>query len=88
MRTLLTPKWMVVKAALFVAIAICAAVLVFVQNPSWSTGVLLTLVAWGSCRAYYFAFYVIQHFVDSSFRFSGLFDFARWAVRRRYEKDG
>lgn len=82
MQKLLTPKWMLVKAILFVVIAISSAALVFVQNPSWSTGALLALVAWASSRAYYFAFYVVEHYVDSSFRFSGLTDFAVWLLRR------
>ena len=40
-------------------------------------------ITWASSRAYYFAFYVIGHYVDPSFRFTGLIDFARWALRRR-----
>lgn len=38
--------------------------------------VLLALSIWGFCRAYYFAFYVIEKYVDPEFRFSGLLSFA------------
>jgi hypothetical protein len=34
-------------------------------------------------RAYYFAFYVIQHYVDPGYRFSGLFSFLRYFLRSR-----
>jgi hypothetical protein len=37
---------------------------------------LLFLVAlWSFCRFYYFALYVIEHYVDPDYRFSGLFSF-------------
>jgi hypothetical protein len=44
---------------------------------------LLALTVWGFCRAYYFAFYVIEHYVDPGYRFSGLFSFACYVIRRK-----
>jgi hypothetical protein len=44
---------------------------------------LLALAVWCFCRFYYFAFYVIEHYVDPGFKFSGLWAFFRYAVSRR-----
>jgi hypothetical protein len=44
---------------------------------------LLALTIWCFARAYYFAFYVIQHYVDPGYRFAGLADFARYVLRKR-----
>jgi hypothetical protein len=41
---------------------------------------LLLVAIWAFCRAYYFAFYVIEHYVDPAYRFSGLIDFFRYAL--------
>ena len=83
MQNLLRPRWMAIKAALFVVIALLAGVIVICRSPTWTTAGCLFAIAWASSRAYYFAFYVIGHYVDPSFRFTGLIDFARWALRRR-----
>ena len=50
----------------------------------WPT---VMICVWASCRAYYFAFYVIQHYVDPSYRFSGLIDFFRYALSGRQSGD-
>ena len=36
----------------------------------------------GVCRAYYFAFYVIERYADPSFKFSGLWSFVRYLTTR------
>lgn len=43
--------------------------------------ILLGLTIWSFCRFYYFAFYVIEHYVDSGYKFTGLFDFAKYYFR-------
>ena len=63
---------MYVKAVLFVGIGlICASLLVF-ANPRLETCILLALCIWSFSRAYYFAFYVIERYIDPTFKFSGL----------------
>jgi hypothetical protein len=47
------------------------------------TAVLLALAIWGFCRFYYFAFYVIEKYVDPSYKFAGLISFVRYFFRRR-----
>jgi len=63
-----------------------AAILVIAQAPSLTLALLLAICVWGFCRAYYFAFYVIEHYIDPSFRFAGLTAFARYAWNRRKSK--
>ncbi len=71
------------KALLLLLIGIVAAALLVIKMPSFQTVLLLAISIWGFCRAYYFAFYVIQHYIDPEFRFSGLGSFVRYLFRRR-----
>ncbi len=68
---------------MFLFIGIAAAVLIFLDDPTWKTAVLLTMAIWSFCRFYYFAFYVIEKYVDSSYKFSGLFSFVKYMLQRR-----
>jgi hypothetical protein len=43
---------------------------------------LLGLAIWCSARFYYFAFYVIEHYVDGQYRFAGLWSFACYVLSR------
>ena len=65
------------KAALFLVIGGVSFALLLLQNPTFQTALLLGLVIWSFCRAYYFAFYVIEHYIDAKQRYAGLFDFVR-----------
>ncbi len=71
------------KGFLFLLIGMIAGALLLLETRSVTVAVLLTLVVWGFCRAYYFAFYVIEHYADPSYRFSGLISFVRYACRQR-----
>ena len=79
----LPPTWIKVKGILFLVGGVMAAVLIFLEHPSVKIVVLLTLAIWCFCRFYYFAFYVIEHYVDPGFKFAGLWDFAVYLIRRR-----
>lgn len=83
MQDLGSSKAMWFKAVAFLAIAIIASALLIAEVPTVRTALLLGLVVWGSCRAYYFAFYVIEHYVDPGFRFSGLGSFIVYVWRKR-----
>ena len=72
-----------VKAGLFVAGGVFASTILLVDHPSWKVLLLLSTAVWCFARAYYFAFYVVQHYVDPGYRFAGLLDFLAYAVRRR-----
>jgi len=86
MKDLTSAFWIKVKGLLFLFIGIAAAVMVFLDDPRWQTGVLLALVIWGFCRFYYFAFYVIEKYVDPGYKFSGLVSFARYLMSRGTKK--
>lgn len=71
------------KGALFLTLGVASAILLLAEVTTIKVAFLLALTVWGFCRAYYFAFYVIQHYVDPGYRFSGLFSFACYVFRRK-----
>jgi hypothetical protein len=82
MRDLSSRRWMGVKAALFLIIGLLSSALILAELPKLRVLALLVLAIWSFCRAYYFAFYVIEHYIDPSFRFSGLFSALRHLWKR------
>jgi len=83
MKDLSNPFWIKLKGILFLLIGCVAAALVFLDSPTLKTALLLALAIWSFCRFYYFAFYVIEKYVDSTYKFSGLISFARYLIQRR-----
>ncbi len=83
MQDLTSLKWIKAKGLLFLLIGIVAAVLIVMDNPTWQTALLLALAIWSFCRFYYFAFYVIEKYVDPAYKFSGLISFARYLLQRK-----
>jgi hypothetical protein len=83
MKDLTNPFWIKLKGILFLFIGLVAAVLIFLDSPTLKTAVLLAVAIWSFCRFYYFAFYVIEKYVDSGYKFSGLISFARYLFQRR-----
>jgi hypothetical protein len=75
--------WIKVKGLLFLFLGIAAGALVILDNPNWRTAVLLAVVIWSFCRFYYFAFYVIEKYMDPTYKFSGLISFVRYWFKRR-----
>jgi hypothetical protein len=82
MRNLTNPKWMTAKASLFLVLGLLSGALLFVEHPTMKVALLLTLAVWSFCRCYYFAFYVIEHYIDPSYRFSGLLSVAQYFLRK------
>ena len=83
MRDLKGPAAIWTKGILFLLLGIGASTLLLVETPSFKVCMLLGITVWSFCRAYYFAFYVIERYVDPGFRFSGLIAFIRYWMRRR-----
>jgi len=85
MKDLTDPRWIKFKGVLFLLVGALAALLLVLEHPTFKTGALLAISIWCFCRFYYFAFYVIERYVDPGYRFSGLWSFARyfWAGHRR-----
>ena len=70
------------KAGLFLLGGGLAAAGVLLERPTLKVAVLLALAVWCFARAYYFAFYVVQHYADPGYRFAGLLSFVRYAIAR------
>lgn len=87
MQELTNPRWMYLKGVLLLLILLCSGGLLLSDAPTWRTAALLALVVWASARLYYFMFYVIERYVDPSYRFSGVASALRYLFRRsRHEK--
>ena len=83
MRDIKNPAAMWVKAILLLAIGITASILLVLELGTLRGALMLALSIWAFCRAYYFAFYVIEKYVDPGYRFSGLLSFLRYLVRHK-----
>ena len=83
MRDLKDSRWMWIKAVLFLFIGISASVLIVLERPEWRLAVLLLVALWSFCRAYYFAFYVIERYIDPDYRFSGLLSVVRYLLGKK-----
>ena len=83
MKDLTNPGMIKLKGILFLVIGVLSAVLLVLEQPTLRVGVLLAICVWCFCRFYYFAFYVIEHYVDPGYKFSGLWSFARYMVTKQ-----
>ncbi len=77
------PRLLYFKGILFVFCGLLSAGLIVWEMPSIRIVVLLVIAIWSFARAYYFAFYVVEHYVDPSFRFAGLWAFVRYVMNRK-----
>jgi acetyl esterase len=79
------PRLIYLKGFLFLVAGVIAAALVLVEQSTLvdvlKVGVLLAVAVWCFCRFYYFAFYVIQHYVDPGYKFAGLGSFVVYLLR-------
>ena len=83
MRDIKSPKIIWLKGIVFLLMGMAASALLVMEAPTLRVAILLAVTIWAFCRAYYFAFYVIERYVDPSYRFSGLISFLAYALRRR-----
>jgi hypothetical protein len=83
MTDLTNPRLIKIKGFLFLLLGVFAAGLILVEHPEWHVAFLLAVAIWSFCRFYYFAFYVIEKYVDPSYRFAGLSSFVRYLVVER-----
>ena len=83
MGDLTNPRVIKLKGVLFLVMGMMASGLLLYDAPSIRTALLLCIAIWSFCRFYYFAFYVIEHYVDPGYKFSGLWSFAKYLFKRR-----
>lgn len=74
------------KAVLFGIIGLTAGAIIIIQAPMITTVVALLLCIWAFCRLYYFAFYVIEKYVDGDYRYAGLTSFVRYMLKKKQGK--
>lgn len=77
------PTLIWIKGFLFLLLGLLASGLLLWHAASITVALLLVVSVWAFCRFYYFAFYVIEHYVDSTYRFAGLLSFMRYAIGKR-----
>jgi hypothetical protein len=78
-----SPRLLYFKGALFLALGLLASALLLAERPSLKVALLLAIAVWAFARAYYFAFYVIEHYIDGAYKFAGLGSFVQYLWHRR-----
>jgi len=74
------PKVLKIKGVLFLLLGVLSGGLLIAHAPEWRVIILLAICVWAFARFYYFAFYVLEHYADRDFRYSGLFDLIRYLL--------
>ncbi len=85
MTDLKNPKWMYAKAAMLLTIGFLSFGLLLLPQPIWGRITLQLLMIWAFARTYYFAFYVMEHYIDATYKFSGILAFLRYLTARTNE---
>lgn len=83
MGDLKNPTAIYAKGFLFLFLGFLSVGVLLMLHPDWRAGALTALAAWSFSRFYYFAFYVIEHYVDPGFKFSGFGSFVAYLLRKR-----
>ena len=83
MGDLRSKRLIILKGFLFLFAGVVATLTLLGENFSPRNALLLAIAIWSFCRFYYFAFYVIEHYVDPTYKFSSLWSFARYWFRKR-----
>lgn len=81
-RDLQSKPVIILKGILFLFLGVFSGGLLLFSIFSIRNLILLGLAIWSFCRFYYFAFYVIEHYVDGKYRFTGLIDFGKYLFKR------
>ena len=82
MTDLKNPRIIWVKGLLFFMLGSLACTLIVLETLDLKIAVFLAIAIWSFCRCYYFAFYVIEHYIDSNYRFAGLLSFLKYALSK------
>ena len=77
------PKLLHLKGLLLVLLGCLASALLIFEYPTIKVALLLGVAVWAFARAYYYAFYVIEHYIDGSYKFAGLLSFAQYMLSRK-----
>ncbi|MST95192.1 MAG: hypothetical protein EXS33_08000 [Pedosphaera sp.] len=83
MKNLTNPVWIKFKGILFLVVGLLSSALLLLEHWEARTAVLLAIAVWCFCRFYYFAFYVLERYVDPTYRFAGLWSLVRFLISHR-----
>jgi hypothetical protein len=83
MTDLKNPRLIYLKGFLFLVIGLLSSALLILELPTIKVGFLLAVSIWAFARLYYFMFYVIEHYVDPTYKFAGIWSFVRYLTRRQ-----
>lgn len=67
-----SPRLLLFKAFLFLTAGLMAGAALLLDHFSWTNCFLLLIVIFSFSRFYYFCFYVIEHYIDPTYKFAGL----------------
>ena len=82
MRAIKNRNIILLKGMLFLLTGIVSSIIILIEHPNLKMLLLLILAVWSFARFYYFLFYVIEHYVDNSYKFSGLCSFILYVFRQ------
>ena len=86
MGDLKNPRLIYAKGFLFLLMGFLAAGALLLLHPDLRAAALLAIAVWSFSRFYYFAFYVIEHYIDPGTKFAGLGAFLVYLCRSRSSK--
>ena len=82
-----SPRLLYFKGALLFCVGLTAAFILLIEHPSLKFAAILAIAIWAFGRSYYFAFYVIEHYIDGDYKYAGLLSFLRHSFQRRRLKE-
>lgn len=83
LKDLKNSKLIHLKGWLFLFIGFLCVILIVLETTSYQVILLLVLCIWAFCRFYYYMFYVIEKYVDSSYKFSGILSFLFYLLNKK-----
>ncbi len=79
------PRWIIAKGLMFLLAGCMASGILLIDSFTLRTFVLHAIAVWCFCRFYYFAFYVIEHYIDPAYKFAGLGSVVMYLWNRKRE---
>ena len=76
-------KMIYLKGFLFLVTGLLSVTALLLDSPTLRTAFLLGIALWSFCRLYYFMFYVIEKYVDPTYKFAGLYSFLLYLLHKR-----
>lgn len=74
---------MYLKAVLFLFVGTISATALFFESPTLRTAFLIAVLIWSFTRLYYFMFYVIEKYIDPTFRFDSVLSAVLYMLAKR-----